>query len=170
MLKGVLYSGIPSREELQNCSGIPSTERMKKGRVANIECLQCIPCNPCESACPTGAIQLNGRISNMPVLDEDKCIGCGKCIARCPGLAITVINAAYTDSSASLDFPYEYLPLPEVGTEVMAVDRAGQIVGPALVRAVYQDPEVSGTHVIRIEAAKTIIEQARAIRIPAGKE
>ena len=170
MPQGFRFTGVASEEELQQCTGIPSRQRRAKGRVANIECLQCIPCNPCESACSVGAIHLNGRISNTPVLDEEKCIGCGKCVARCPGLAITVINEAWSDTTATLDFPYEFIPLPLPGAEVEAVDRAGVCLGPARVLSVTADPSVSGTHIIRIEAEKAIIEKARSIRRLAGKE
>ena len=57
MKEGVSYTGIPSEEELKNCFGIPSEERMKKGRVAVIECVQEIPCNPCEGTCPLEPLQ-----------------------------------------------------------------------------------------------------------------
>ena len=40
MNKGVMYTGIPSPEELAACPGVPSEERMAKGRVAVIECVQ----------------------------------------------------------------------------------------------------------------------------------
>lgn len=170
MPQGFRFTGVPDAEELQGCSGMPSLQRIMKGRVANIECLQCIPCNPCEKACPIGAIHLNGKISNMPVLDEEKCVGCGQCIAHCPGLAITVINQVYAPSTATLDFPYEYLPLPSVGEKVKAVNRAGKIVGEATVLAVVKDQGCSGTYVIRIEAAKDIINEARSIQRLAGKE
>lgn len=126
MKEGIAYTGIPSAEELGSCAGIPTRERMAKGPVAVIECIQCIPCNPCEMACPTGAISLGGAISNAPKLDGDKCIGCGKCVARCPGQAITVLNMAYSADKATLDFPYEFLPLPAEGDTVRAVNRAAR--------------------------------------------
>lgn len=85
MTEGVRFTGIPSAEELRGASGIPSQERMKKGPVAVIECVQEIPCNPCENACPFGAIKIGDPITNLPVLDGEKCTGCGTCVAMCPG-------------------------------------------------------------------------------------
>ncbi|MFR5780390.1 MAG: NADH-quinone oxidoreductase subunit I [Oscillospiraceae bacterium] len=150
MKEGIAYTGIPSAEELSSCAGIPTRERMAKGPVAVIECIQCIPCNPCEMACPTGAISLGGAISNAPKLDGDKCIGCGKCVARCPGQAITVLNLAYSADKATLDFPYEFLPLPAEGDTVRAVNRAGAPVCEAAVLSVRKPKENDGTCVIRI--------------------
>lgn len=147
MNNGIAYTGIPSAEELAACKGLPSEARMAKGAVACVECLQCIPCNPCETACPVGAISLGGVMTNVPVLDEEKCIGCGQCIAKCPGLAITVINKAYGEGLASLDFPFEYLPLPKADDTVQAVDRAGQVVCDAKVISV---SKAEGTTVVRI--------------------
>ena len=87
--KGVAYTGIPSEEELRTCPGVPSIERMKKGRVACIECVQEIPCNPCESSCKFGAIAVGSCITNLPNLDEEKCVGCKACMQiGCPAISI----------------------------------------------------------------------------------
>ena len=91
--------------------GIPSEERMKLGPVACIECLQQIPCNPCEEACPRGAITVGKEITGLPTLDEEKCNGCGICMTRCPGLAIFGLNAVYSEKTALVSFPYEYVPV-----------------------------------------------------------
>ena len=84
MNKGVMYTGIPSPEELAACPGVPSEERMAKGRVAVIECVQEIPCYPCENACRLGAITIGEQITNLPTLHEEKCTGCGICATVCP--------------------------------------------------------------------------------------
>ena len=47
-MEGVRYTGVRTKEELKNCPGVPSEARMRKGRVACVECVQEIPCNPCE--------------------------------------------------------------------------------------------------------------------------
>lgn len=170
MRDGIAYTGIPSAEELASCAGFPSAARMARGPVAMIECLQCIPCNPCEHACPTGAISLGGEISNAPRLDEEKCIGCGRCIAECPGLAISVINKAYAPGEASLDFPFEYLPLPRTGDSVQAVDRAGASVCAAKVLAVINPPENDGTAVVRIAFPLEYADRVKSIRRLAREE
>ena len=91
MHDGILYTGVPNRQELKNAPGIPAADSIGAGGTAFIECLQTIACNPCEANCPTGAISIGAQISNRPVLDAKKCVGCGTCVSKCPGLAITVI-------------------------------------------------------------------------------
>lgn len=115
-------------EELKAYNRLPSDERYEKGPVAVIECVQEIPCNPCEAACRFGAIQVGTPITNLPVLEEGKCTGCGACIAHCSGLAIFVVDKTYSKTQATVSFPHEYLPLPEKGDTVDAVNRAGQVV------------------------------------------
>ena len=133
-MEGVRYTGIPSAAELAACPGIPSEERMRKGRVAVIECVQEIPCNPCEGICRFGAITVGEHITNLPVLDEEKCTGCGQCVANCPGLAIVIVNKAFSETEETVEFPFEYLPLPEKGSTVDAVNRAGENVTEAFRR------------------------------------
>ena len=71
---------------------MPDEERMNSGAVAIIECPEHIPCNPCQEACSRGAIQLFEKITDLPVIDFERCNGCGNCIAVCPGLAIYVLK------------------------------------------------------------------------------
>lgn len=108
-------------------------KRLKKGPVAVINCPEEIPCNPCETVCPSGAIRVGEPITNIPVLDEERCTGCGRCIPVCPGLAISVLNYNYNDENATLTVPYELFPLPEKGTEITAVDIKGRAVTKATV-------------------------------------
>ncbi len=127
-MDGVIYTGVPSPQELDKCPGMPSQEMMKTKKVPRIECVQEIPCNPCEGICPTGAIHIGENITDLPVLSAQNCSGCGLCVANCPGLAITMIDKSYDDSHATIDFPFEYLPLPQKGDVVQAVGRDGQEV------------------------------------------
>jgi len=163
MNQGVIYTGIPSEEELAHCPGVPSLERRKKGRVAVIECVQEIPCNPCESVCPVGAIQVGEQITNLPHLLEEKCIGCGLCVANCPGLAITLLNESF-DDKAEIDFPFEYLPLPSVGEEVDAVGRDGQFVCKGKILQIKRLEAYAGTTVIRMEIPKEYANQVRSMK------
>ncbi|ADY12942.1 NADH-quinone oxidoreductase subunit I [Sphaerochaeta globosa] len=102
-------------------------ERMKHP-VAVIECIEAIPCNPCETACPVHAITVGSEITNLPVIDIEKCTGCGLCVAACPGLAIYLKQKNYTTDLSFIAFPFEYVPLPEAGQTVNMVNRYGQVV------------------------------------------
>jgi Fe-S-cluster-containing hydrogenase component 2 len=170
-MEGIIYTGVPSKEELEHCPGVPGRERMDRGRVACIECVQEIPCNPCESICKFGAITVGNPITNLPHLDGEKCVGCGLCVANCPGLAITVINRAYSEDEAAIDFPYEYLPLPREGDTVDAVNRAGETVCQGRVLKVSKIPAYAGTAVISLAVPKEQIDEVRSMkRLPREEE
>ena len=153
--------GVLSSDELARLPAIPSAERLKQGAVAVIECAQEIPCNPCEEACPAGAIQVGEAITNLPVLASDQCTGCGLCIPVCPGLAIFVVDVTYSDREATVQLPYEFLPLPEKGEFVTALDREGTPVCPARVVNVRNPNRFDHTAVITIAIPK---DQAMNVR------
>lgn len=159
---GVLYQGFPSDDELTRIPGIPSVQRVKKGTVAYIECAQEIPCNPCEEACPYGAIKVGKPITNLPVLDEEKCIGCGSCIAACPGLAIFMINGARQLGEVS--FPFEYYPLPVKGEVVDCVDRAGNFTVKGKILKVIKSPKYDATAVVTVQVPPEFIGIVRSIK------
>ena len=164
MKEGVMYTGIPSREELAACPGVPSKERMAEGRVAVIECVQEIPCNPCESSCRFGAITIGEQITDLPTLHGEKCTGCGMCVASCPGLAITIVDKTYSDTEAVIEFPFEYLPLPQKGDMVDAVNRAGETVCRGTVTSVKKLPAFAGTAVIGIAVPKEFADEVRSMK------
>ncbi len=163
-MDGVKYTGVPSREELEQSFGVPSEKRMKEGRVAYIECVQEIPCNPCEGICKVGAITVGENITDLPRLHEDKCTGCGLCVANCPGLAITMIDKSYSEEEATIDFPFEYIPLPEIGSEVDAVNRAGEVVCKGKVVSVKKVKAYGGTTVVRMSVGKEYIDDVRSMK------
>lgn len=163
-MTGVRYTGIPSEEELSNCPGVPSPERMAEGRVACVECVQEIPCNPCESICRFGAITVGEQITALPVLHGDKCTGCGLCVANCPGLAITILDLNYSEDQATIDFPFEYLPLPAEGDVVEAVGRDGQTVCPGTIVRVTKLNAYAGTAVVRMAVPKEHIMTVRSMK------
>ena len=157
--------GVLSPEELAELPGMPSKERLERGAVAVIECAQKIPCNPCEGACPTGAIVVGEPITNLPTLIEDKCIGCGLCIPACPGLAIFVVDMTYSDREATVQLPYEFLPLPKKGETVKALDREGRVVCPARVVKVLNPKRFDHTAVITIAVPKDQAMNVRSIAV-----
>jgi Fe-S-cluster-containing hydrogenase component 2 len=168
MKAGVAFTGVPSKEELKNAPGIPSRERLEKGPVAVIECFQVIPCNPCTSACPFEAISMK-EFPSLPHLDGEKCIGCGLCIPACPGLAIFVIDKTYSHSEALISFPYEFLPIPEVGMEVDAVNRNGEVVTRGKVVRINNDRRNDHTVVITISIPKEWADEVRFISMESIK-
>ena len=162
--KGLLACGAASHAELAACKGWPSQQRLKRGPVAVIECIQEIPCNPCETACPRGAIQVGNPITNCPQLIEDACVGCGLCIAKCPGLAIFVVDLAYSDEQTTVEIPYEYADLPVQGEVVDALSRCGQTIGEATILSVRESPAFDRTAILKLRVPKGLAMEVRNIR------
>ena len=162
-LSGIKYTGIPSAEELQACPGITSAERFDKGPVAVIECVQEIPCNPCEHACSSKAITVGQPITRLPVLDGTKCIGCGACLAPCPGLAIFLVHKNYTDTTSLVEFPYEYLPLPEEGEVYPCGGRDGRFITDGKVVKVKKTSRGDGTALVLLEVPKEFFMDVRTL-------
>ena len=140
-----------------NMLDMPNEEQLKKG-VAITECLQPIPCNPCKEVCPTNAIKMD-NINDPPKVDYDKCIGCSLCIEICPGLAMFVVRIR--GNKAMISLPYEMIPIPERGQRVKALDREGNIVGEAIVKAIKH----GRTNVITIEVDKNLAMIVRNIKV-----
>ena len=163
MKEGVRYTGIASEEELKNSFGIPSAARMKQGPVAVIECVQEIPCNPCEGTCPFGAITIGDPITNLPHLNETLCTGCGTCVAMCPGQAIFLVNDL-SKQEAEVTFPFEYWPLPQVGDEVDAVNRAGEVVCKGRVTKVRNPVAYKNTCVVTISIPNAFKDDVRSMK------
>ncbi len=143
---------------------LPSEKRLQRGPVAIIECVEEIPCNPCVESCPQGAISMPGGLNRIPRLDADACTGCGLCISCCPGLAIFVVDRSAEGDTATVSLPYEFLPLPEKGQRVMALDRIGGELGPAEVIRVISGKRVDRTPVVTIAVPKEWALKARQIK------
>lgn len=163
--KGAAAEGIPTPDELKKTPGYANFKRLQESPVAIIECIEEIPCNPCESACPAGAIKIGSSITNLPVLDEDKCTGCGVCISSCPGLAIFVLSLNYTDESALISFPFEFFPLPKVGEEVSTIDREGRTVCKGKVVKILNKSKQDRTPVVSISIPKKYALVVRGISV-----
>lgn len=163
----VLSTGYLTLDEIKAAKDYASEERMAKGPVAVAECIQEIPCNPCESACKFGAIHIGEQISNLPCINEEKCTGCGMCIAQCSGMAIFVLDKSLGDGMGSVAFPYEYLPLPEKGQIVKAVDRQGHVVCNAEVLKVLNPASFDRTPVVTIKVPVELVDEVRGCeRVP----
>ena len=127
-----------------------------------IDCPQCIPCNPCEYACPAEAIHVGAQITDRPQVDLQRCTGCGLCVAACPGQACFLVDPEFTPEEATVDFPFEYLPLPQPGTEVEARDNMGQRVCTGRVIQVRQG--AGGTQVVRIAVPTQYAYEVRGMK------
>ncbi|MBE0687112.1 MAG: 4Fe-4S binding protein [Anaerolineaceae bacterium] len=160
----LLTDGYLSQEEVDLLPGVPSKERLAIGPVVVVECAQEIPCNPCVDACNKGALHIEGSITNLPVLDEDKCSGCGLCISICPGQAIFVIDATFSENECSIQMPYEYLPLPKIGEFVDGLNRAGQAVCLGEVRRVLNPKKFDHTPVITLIVPKEFVMVVRSLK------
>lgn len=160
----LIETGYLEYEELQEKQTLPTEERFAKGPVAVIECVQEIPCNPCESACRLGAIDIGTPITNLPRLIEKKCIGCGICVSKCPGLAIFIIDKTFSETTATVSFPYEYSPLPKEGEGREAVNRKGEVVCSGRIVKIMNPPAYDHTPVVTIEIPKEYANEVRSIK------
>ena len=156
-------TGVPTTEDLKTIT--PSELRLAKGPVAIIECFQEIPCNPCTEACKQGAIQPMEDINNLPKLDFEQCNGCGVCLSRCPGLAIFVVDASYSDTEAIVRIPFEYVPVPQTGEKVVGLNRAGEELGTFEVKKVQSGGQKNKTYTIWLVVPKELIMEVRGIRL-----
>lgn len=145
-------TGIATSKDLE--SVIPSKERLAKGPVAIMECFEKIPCNPCYTSCKRGAIKEFEDINDRPELNVDICNGCGVCISNCPGLAIFVVDETYSETEALVKIPYEFIPLPEEGSYVTGLDRAGKPVCRAKVVKVQNSKAQDRTPVVSLAVPK----------------
>jgi Fe-S-cluster-containing hydrogenase component 2 len=140
-------------------------ERLKEGPVAVIECFQRIPCNPCATSCKRGAIVPFEDINDLPEIDHVKCNGCSLCVFNCPGLAIMVIDYNYSDEQVSFKIPYEFLPLPEVGEEVVGLDRQGEEICKATIVKVMNSKVMDRTPLITVAVEKEFLKTFRNIKV-----
>ena len=136
-------------------------ELIAKKKLAFIECAEEIPCDPCQAICPRGAITIGSDITSLPVLNANLCNGCGTCVAACPGMAIFIIDIGYSEAEALVSIPYEYLPLPEEGEIVDALDRSGKIIGKAEIVKIKNLESDDRTAIITFKVLKDICLEAR---------
>ena len=158
-----LKDGIIRNENLAALSLVPPAGRLKDKRpVAMIECVQQIPCNSCAIACKLNAIHME-NVNDIPQIKYDKCTGCMACAMTCPGLAIFLLRAEGGRGYVTL--PYEFLPTPEVGQQVTALNREGSVLGRSRVMRILSPKRNDGTALVTIEVPEEWLLEARAIRV-----
>lgn len=163
MTEGIATTGIPSLQELEHSPGYPRPRDFERGPIAVIECVQEIPCDPCETACHKGAIVVGEPITRLPRFDASQCSGCGLCIASCPGQAIFVVHLHYSRDESLVSFPYEYHPLPEEGSTLGAINRAGETVCLGRVFRVRTSNALDRTAVVTIRVPRAFAHEVRGI-------
>lgn len=141
-----------------------------------IDCREEIPCNPCTFSCPTGAITIKGALTSRPEYDVEKCVGCANCVSACPGQACFLVDEAYSDTMATIDFPYEYFPLPEAGENVIARNNEGEDICIGQIVCVKQNKRWNRTNIVTMAVPKEYVYRIRgmarklAAGAPQGKE
>jgi len=157
-------TGVLPEKELVAKGLVPSRERLDAGPVVVVECIEEIPCNPCAYACPRKAITVEPGLTDIPRVDFDKCNGCTVCVSRCPGLAVFVVNRAYSKTEATVTLPYELLPRPVEGKKVTLLDRAGRPVGSGRVVKVRDTKAQDRCAVVTVAVPKRLLNTVRNIR------
>ena len=157
--KSLLRNGYMTVEELEK---FPAFNYKKEGIHPVIECTQNIPCNPCQDACKFGCIKVGANITLLPQIDvEKKCTGCGMCVASCSGQAIFLVDDDIGDGYASVAFPYEFLPVPNVGDKGTALNRKGELVCPAEIIKVQKASVMDKTMVVTMKVKQAFVKDAR---------
>ncbi|MCR4674347.1 MAG: FAD-dependent oxidoreductase [Lachnospiraceae bacterium] len=156
--KNLLKHGFVSDEEIERFPGV--THRVGVHPV--MECTQNIPCNPCQDACKKGCISIGSNITSLPIVVEgSECINCGMCVASCSGQAIFLVDEDLGDGFASVTLPYEFLPLPEIGTKGKGLGRDGKVVCEAEVIQVRDVKAFDKTSLLTIKVPKEYAMKAR---------
>lgn len=157
-------NGYLDLDEVTSVPGFPGEKVLGQKKCVVIECRQNIPCNPCESACPHHAITVGEPITNLPVVDPEKCVGCGLCVAMCPGQACFLVDQSH-DEYDTVTLPYEYYPLPEKDQEVYGLSRDGRYLVKATVLRVVLTKKFDRTAVVEIKVPKGFGMKVRGISV-----
>ena len=157
-------NGFLDIDEVRAIPGYPGDEVLKVKKCVVVECEQEIPCNPCEDSCPHHAITIGSPITNLPVVDPEKCVGCGLCVAQCPGQACFLVDMS-NDDYDTVTIPYEYYPLPEKDQEVYGLSRDGVYLVKATVSRVVMMKVNDRTAVVEIRVPKGYGMKVRGISV-----
>lgn len=159
--QNLLTHGFVADDEIGRFPGVVH----KEGIHPVIECTQNIPCNPCQDACPKNCIRIGSHITALPAVEKDStCVNCGMCVASCPGQAIFLVDEDVGDGKAEVTMPYEFLPLPEVGTKGKGLSRSGAPLCDAEVVRVRSTKAFDSTNLLTMRIPKEFADNARFFR------
>lgn len=158
----LVKDGFLDIEEIKDIPGFPGEEVLSQKKCVVVECSQNIPCNPCEAACPHQAITVGEPITNLPVVDKEKCTGCGLCVAKCPGQAIFLVDMTSEDFD-TVTLPYEYYPLPKKDQEVYCLNRAGEFLTMGSIVRIVMTKVNDRTAVVEVKIPKGYAMDVRGI-------
>ncbi len=131
-------------------------------RTIFIDCQQNIPCNPCQFYCNTGAILVE-ELTHVPKVVPEKCVSCGNCVAACPGQACFLIDEEFSEMEATIEFPYEFLPVPLVGEKRQARNNAGETICLGRVVKVEERKSWQNTRVVHLAVPKELVYKVRGM-------
>ena len=151
--------GVAELKQIQ--SRFPDKVHLHKPK-AITECYEEIPCNPCSTSCPFDAISIGEDINTPPVVDFEKCTGCGICVFNCPGLAIFTVQE--NENHLLYKIPYEFVPYPNIDEEVYAINRAGEIIGNAIITKVQISYRQDKTALLHVKVPKDLLYEFITIR------
>jgi sarcosine oxidase subunit alpha len=103
------------------------------------------------------------NVTDVPMVDFDKCTGCMACAMVCPGLAVFLLR---TENGAGyVTLPYEVLPVPKAGDLAKTFDREGRFLCKSKVVRVLPPERNSGTALVTIEVPEKSLLEARNVRV-----
>jgi hypothetical protein len=78
-----------------------------------------------------------------------------------------MVDESLENGRARVTVPYEFLPLPEKGETIIALDRSGKALGEALVTGVRKTEKMDETSLVAMEVPREWSMRARGLtRIP----
>ncbi|MPN41571.1 hypothetical protein SDC9_189124 [bioreactor metagenome] len=83
------------------------------------------------------------------------------CVATCSGQAIFLVNEDCGDGYAIVTLPYEFLPLPKIGSIGKGLNRAGSAVCDAEVIEIRTSPAFDKTTLLTMKVPKDMAMKAR---------
>ncbi|QMS85498.1 4Fe-4S binding protein [Candidatus Xianfuyuplasma coldseepsis] len=154
-------NGVPSKDLI--LSRFPDNDILVKPK-AITECYEEIPCNPCSTSCPFHAITVGDDINTPPQVDFELCTGCGICVYNCPGLAIFTVQIK--GDYAIYKIPYEFVPRPQKGDIMDAVNRNGDVIGQCLIEKVTFGAKQDKTALLQVQVPVTLLHEFITVRRP----